>query len=100
MVQIAVPQAGFGLKLDAINAWHLYAKIKQRRDHPARAQAFSRWFFENLESAERFKQRFGGELVPAAAAIENRKLVGGLPTGKVARSAEDEPTGDGARTGN
>ena len=29
--QIAVPNDGFGSKLDTINAWHLYGKNKQRR---------------------------------------------------------------------
>jgi hypothetical protein len=34
VVQIAVPENGFGPKLDAINAWHRYSKNKQRRGRP------------------------------------------------------------------
>jgi hypothetical protein len=98
VVQIAAPEAGFGSKLDAINAWHRYAKIKQRRAQPHQAgpQKFGRWCFEALESAERFKERFGGEIVPTTAAIEKRELVGAPRMGKALCSTNDEPIQDSA----
>ena len=37
------------MRLDAINAWHLYSK----------------WCFESLAIAEKFSERFGGEIVAA-----------------------------------
>lgn len=49
VVQILMPEGGFGLRLDAINAWHLYSK----------------WCFESLAIAEKFSERFGGEIVAA-----------------------------------
>jgi hypothetical protein len=67
VVQIAVPEGGFGLTLDAINAWHRYTKNLQRRTRPQHRgqQRFGRWCFESLEVAEKFKARFGGEIVPS-----------------------------------
>jgi hypothetical protein len=102
LVQIAVPEAGFGLKLDAINAWHRYTKIKQRRAQPHQAgpKKFGRWCFETLESAERFKERFGGEIVPATAALAKRDLVGAFRMGKLPCGTNDEPIRDSACTGN
>ncbi len=65
IVQIAVPDGGFGSTLDAINAWHRYSKQRQRRGHRQHLgeQHFWRWCFESLEIAERFQRRFGGEIV-------------------------------------
>jgi hypothetical protein len=66
--RIEEPGAGFGSTLDAINAWHRYSKNKQVRIRAQYVgqQKFCRWCFKTLESAERFKQRFGGEVVPAS----------------------------------
>jgi hypothetical protein len=65
VVQIAVPDDGFGLRLDAINAWHRYSKNKQRRGRPQSLgeKKFWRWCFKEFESADKFRQRFGGEVV-------------------------------------
>jgi len=69
VVQIAVPDGGFGSKLEAINAWHRYSKNKQRRGRPQSLgeKKFWRWCFKSSETAEQFSRRFGGELVPAMA---------------------------------
>jgi hypothetical protein len=66
VVQIAVPDGGFGCTLDAINAWHFYSKNWQRlgRRLEMGEQQFWRWCFEKHEIAELFRQRFGGEMVP------------------------------------
>jgi hypothetical protein len=68
VVQIAVPAGGFGSVLNAINAWHRYTKNMQRRARPPHSgeEKFSRWCFESLEVAQKFTQRFGGEIVPSA----------------------------------
>jgi hypothetical protein len=65
VVQIAVPDDGFGSRLDAINAWHLYSKNKQRRGRPQSLgeKKFWRWCFKDFETAEKFRQRFGGEVL-------------------------------------
>jgi hypothetical protein len=66
VVQIAVPDGGFGCTLDAINAWHCYSKNPQRRGGPQRLgeREFWTWCFEGLEIAKSFRHRFGGEIVP------------------------------------
>jgi hypothetical protein len=65
VVQIVVPDDGFGSKLDAINAWHLYSKNKQRRGRlqSIGEKKFWRWCFKDFETAEKFRQRFGGDVV-------------------------------------
>jgi hypothetical protein len=65
VVQIAVPDGGFGSKLEAINAWHRYSKNKQRRGRPQSLgeKKFWRWCFKDFETADKFRQRFGGEVV-------------------------------------
>jgi hypothetical protein len=65
VVQIPVPDDGFGSRLDAINAWHRYSKNKQRRGRPQSLgeKKFWRWCFKEFESADKFRQRFGGEVV-------------------------------------
>jgi hypothetical protein len=65
VVQIAVPDDGFGSRLDAINAWHLYSKNKQRRVQPQSIgeKKFWRWCFKDFETAEKFRLRFGGEVL-------------------------------------
>ena len=66
VVQIAVPDGGFGCTLDAINAWHCYGKNRQRRGQRQRVgvQEYWTWCFEGLEIAKQFRQRFGGEILP------------------------------------
>jgi hypothetical protein len=66
VVQIAVPDGGFGCTLDAINAWHCYGKNRQRRGQRQRlgTQEYWSWCFEGLEIAKEFRQRFGGEILP------------------------------------
>jgi hypothetical protein len=65
VVQIAVPDDGFGLKLDAINAWHRYSNNKQRRGRPQSLgeRKFWRWCFKDFETADKFRTRFGGEVM-------------------------------------
>lgn len=67
VVQIAVPDGGFGCTLDAINAWHFYSRIRQRRGRHQHIgkQEFRHWCFEGIEIATAFRQRFGGEIMPA-----------------------------------
>lgn len=66
VVQIAVPDGGFGCTLDAINAWHCYGKNRQRRGQRQRLgeREYWSWCFEELEIAKEFRQRFGGEILP------------------------------------
>lgn len=66
VVQIAVPDGGFGCTLDAINAWHCYSKNRQRRGQRQRVgeREYWSWCFEGLEIAKQFRQRFGGEILP------------------------------------
>jgi hypothetical protein len=65
IVQIAVPDGGFGAALGAINAWHRYSKNRQRPGTRQRIgeQDWWRWCFESAAIAEKFQQRFGGEIV-------------------------------------
>ncbi len=66
VIQIAVPDGGFGCTLDAIDAWHCYNRNGQppgRRQYRGE-QEFCSWCFEGLESAKAFRQRFGGEIMP------------------------------------
>jgi hypothetical protein len=65
VVQVAVPEDGFRHALDGINAWHHYHDVQQRVGQRQRVdgQEFSRWCFEDMETAELFRQRFGGELL-------------------------------------
>jgi hypothetical protein len=68
VVQIVVPDGGFGCTLDAVNAWHYYTKNTQRRGPPQRLgeREFWSWCFEGLEMAKSFRHRFGGEIVPVS----------------------------------
>jgi hypothetical protein len=65
VVQIAVPKGGFGPTLDAINAWHHYSRVQQRNGQRQRIeeQDFCRWCFEDVKTADIFRQRFGGEIM-------------------------------------
>ena len=65
VVQIAVPKGGFGRALDTINAWHRYSIVQQRSGQRLHidGQEFWRWCFNDLKTAEFFRQRFGGELL-------------------------------------
>jgi hypothetical protein len=65
IVQIAVPDGGFGAALGAINAWHRYSKNRQRQGsrQSIGEQDCWRWCFESAEIAEKFRQRFGGEIM-------------------------------------
>lgn len=83
VVQIAVPDGGFGCTLDAINAWHCYSKNRQRRGQRQRigVREYWSWCFEGLEIAKEFRQRFGGEILPVTirSRPERRTSVGGQP---------------------
>jgi hypothetical protein len=65
VVQIAVPEGGFGATLDAVNAWHRYSRVRQRNGQRQRVneQEFWRWCFEDVKTADVFRQRFGGEIL-------------------------------------
>jgi len=78
IVQILVPEEGFGLRLDAINAWHRYTNNRQRRTRPHQIgqQKFSRWCFENMQAAEKFRERFGGEIVFVVAESSEGSMAG------------------------
>lgn len=91
VVQIAVPDGGFGCRLDAINAWHFYSRNRQRQARPQTSgeQQFWRWCFENWEVAETFRQRFGGEMVPMVMRQRARRpRDAASPTGGVDQSAD------------
>jgi len=66
VVQIAVPDGGFGCTLETVNAWHRYSNNTQRRGRPQRLveQEFWSWGFEGLEIAKSFRHRFGGQIIP------------------------------------
>jgi hypothetical protein len=76
VVEILVPEGGFGLRLDAINAWHRYTKNKQRRvhPHPLKERKFGRWRFESLAVAERFSERFGGQILAVVAEVPDGRM--------------------------
>jgi len=80
VVQIAVPDGGFGCTLDAINAWHCYSKNRQRRGQRQRVgvREYWSWCFEGLEIAKQFRQRFGGEIMPVTIRPRPERR-GGLP---------------------
>jgi hypothetical protein len=65
VVQLVVPEGGFGRTLDTINAWHRYGVVQQRigQRQIMGDQEFWRWCFEDVKTAEFFRQRFGGELL-------------------------------------
>jgi hypothetical protein len=83
-----MPEGGFGLRLDAINAWHLYTKNKQRRARPHQVgqQKFGRWCFESFETAEKFSERFGGEILTIVAKASE----GGVANAPLMRTAGRE----------
>ena len=93
VVQILMPEGGFGLRLDAINAWHLYTKNKQRRARPHQVgqQKFGRWCFESLEAAEKFNERFGGEIVTMVAKASE----GGVASAPLMRTVGRETSNAG-----
>jgi hypothetical protein len=66
VVQIAVPDDGFGSRLDAINAWHLYSKNKQRRGRPQSLgeKKFWRWCFKDFETAEKLDSDLAAKSYP------------------------------------
>lgn len=100
IVQVPVPDGGFGSTLDAINAWHCYSKHRQRRGHRQHLgeQHFWRWCFESVEIAERFQRRFGGEIVhlviePRAAPRPDGTAQGALPANPGEQSEVLQPSG-------
>jgi hypothetical protein len=101
IVQIAVPEGGFGSKLDAINAWHRYSKNNQRRGRPQSLgeKRFWRGCFKDFETADKFKQRFGGEVVPGPVGPVDRRgperasLVENISSDTTAPKAEASPCG-------
>ena len=92
VVQIAVPDGGFGCTLDAINAWHFYSKNGQRfgQRQDVGEQQFWRWCFATREVAELFKLRFGGEMVPLVV----RQYVKPWPNSAERPGVEKEATSD------
>jgi hypothetical protein len=81
VVQIAVPDGGFGCMLDAVNAWHRYSNSRQRRGprQIAGEQEVWSWCFDGLEIAKSFRQRFGGEIVPATIRRRTERRRDGAP---------------------
>jgi len=81
VVQIAVPDGGFGGTLDAINAWHCYSKYRQRRGQRQHVgiQEYWSWCFEGLEIAKQFRQRFGGEIMPVTIRPRPERRRDGTP---------------------
>ncbi len=100
VVQVVVPDGGFGCTLDAINAWHRYSKNTQHRGPPQRLgdREFWTWCFEGLEIAKSFRHRFGGEIVPVTirgCAERSGDLACQIPT---APKSECEVLNDAAET--
>jgi hypothetical protein len=65
IVELALPQGGFGPKLDAMHTFHHDHGIESRRGtrQQRNEQEFVRWCFADLNVAADFANRFGGWLV-------------------------------------
>ena len=101
VVQIVVPDDGFGSKLDAINAWHLYSKNKQRR---GRLQSigdkkFWRWCFKDYGTADKFRQRFGGEGLSGPPRRADRRNLERARIGEKASCDTNEARAEAVRCG-
>jgi hypothetical protein len=65
IVELALPDGGFGTRLDEFEAFHRLRGIRsargtrQRRDE----QEFVRWCFASVIDADDFAQQFGGTLI-------------------------------------
>lgn len=64
-VQIAVPESGFGRTLDAMVEWHRESGVKLRYGNRERIAdcEYARWCFSDAQTAEKFRERFGGEVL-------------------------------------
>jgi hypothetical protein len=67
IVELAVPEGGFGRALDAIHDFHRLRGIESRRGRRQRRdeQEYVRWCFASVIDADDFAQQFGGTLVSA-----------------------------------
>jgi hypothetical protein len=101
VVQIVVPDDGFGSKLDAINAWHLYSKNKQSRGRlqSIAEKKFWRWCFKDFETAEKFRQRFGGEVLSGPPKRVDRRSLDRARLVEKVSCDTNEPNAEAARFG-
>ena len=67
IVEIAIPEFGFGRQLDDMDRAHRKLGIQQRRGGGRRDENgfYARWCFADREHAESFARAFGGTLTSA-----------------------------------
>lgn len=65
IVELPVPEGGFGFRLHDILDWHRTRFMEPRRGygHYAEGVWYVRWCFREARDADDFKVRFGGALV-------------------------------------
>lgn len=66
IVEMAVPEGGFGPRLDAMHDWHHKRGLQSRegRGRYEEPTHYIRWCFAKREDAEAFQIAFGGRLLP------------------------------------
>jgi hypothetical protein len=69
IVELALPEGGFGRALDEMQAFHRLRGIqsrdgrRQRRDEQEDEQEYVRWCFASVIDADDFAQQFGGLVI-------------------------------------
>jgi hypothetical protein len=65
IVELALPDGGFGTRLDEFEAFHRLRGIESRRGQRQRRdeQEYVQWCFVSVIDADDFAQRFGGTLL-------------------------------------
>jgi hypothetical protein len=66
IIEMAVPEGGFGRRLDAMHDWHRARFLEHRAGRGRHADGINyvRWCFKDPRDAEDFMMAFGGALVP------------------------------------
>lgn len=65
IVEMPVPDSGFGNRLNAMHDWHRKRGIESRRGVSLRVELieYVRWCFADAETAEAFATAHGGEFI-------------------------------------
>ncbi len=65
IVEMPVPESGFGNQLTAMHDWHRERGIESRRGGSTRIELieYVRWCFADAETADAFSVAFGGERI-------------------------------------
>jgi hypothetical protein len=78
VVELPLPEGGFGSRLDEFEAFHRLRGIKSRRGRRQRRddQEFVRWCFASITDADDFAEQFGGTRIePTDQSRDQRHLL-------------------------